>query len=78
VGGQHAVRAQARHAQETPTLQWYLERARLTAPGSGTRTDLIDCLHDIYDRVIPVIGECDVAAILEYLDNRDGPNGVNA
>ena len=47
-------------------------------PGSGIRTDLIDCLYDIYDRAIAVIGERDVAAILEYLNNRNGPNGVNA
>jgi len=60
------------------TLRYYLEQARETAKGTGIRTDIIDCLYDVYDRAIPVIGERDVAAILEYFDNSDGPNGANA
>lgn len=61
-----------------PTLKYYLEQAREHAKGSEIRTDLIDCLYGLYDRAIPVIGDRDVAAILDYFDNRDGSNGVNA
>jgi 3-hydroxyisobutyrate dehydrogenase len=59
-------------------LKYYLEQCQVAARGSGLRTDLIDCLSDIYDRAIPLIGERDVAAILEYFDNSKGSNGVNA
>jgi 3-hydroxyisobutyrate dehydrogenase-like beta-hydroxyacid dehydrogenase len=61
-----------------PTLKYYLEQARLTAQHSEIRTDIIDCLYDLYDRAIPTIGERDVAAIVEYFDNRGSQNGVNA
>jgi len=61
-----------------PALKYYLGQARETAQGAGIRTDLIDCLYDIYDRAIPLIGERDVAAILEYFEHRDDANGANA
>jgi 3-hydroxyisobutyrate dehydrogenase-like beta-hydroxyacid dehydrogenase len=59
------------------TLKYYLEQARETAKGTGIQTDIIDCLYGIYDRAIPLIGERDAAAMLEYFERQDGPNGVN-
>lgn len=60
-----------------PALKYYLEQARETAKGSGIKTDIIDCLHGIYDRAIPLIGERDVAAMLEYFEGKDR-NGAPA
>lgn len=60
-----------------PALRYYLEQARATAEGSGIHTDIIDCLLGIYDRAIPLIGERDVAAMLEYFENQDA-NGAKA
>jgi 3-hydroxyisobutyrate dehydrogenase-like beta-hydroxyacid dehydrogenase len=51
-----------------PALKYYLQQARETAKGSGIRTDIIDCLHGIYDRAVPLIGERDVAAMVEYFE----------
>ncbi len=59
-------------------LKYYLEQARETAKAGGIKTDLIDCLHGIYDRAIPLIGERDVAAILEFFEKRDTADGANA
>ena len=61
-----------------PALKYYLEQARETAKDSGVRTDIIDCLHGIYDRAIPLIGERDVAAMLEYFECNDTANGAKA
>jgi 3-hydroxyisobutyrate dehydrogenase-like beta-hydroxyacid dehydrogenase len=61
-----------------PTIKYFLEQARENAKDSGIRTDLIDCLYGVYDRAIPVIGDRDVAAILDYFDTCDGSNGANA
>ena len=61
-----------------PALKYYLEQARETAKGSGLKTDIIDCLHGIYDRAIPLIGERDVAAMLEYFENQNPTNGASA
>ena len=61
-----------------PALKYYLEQARATAEGSGLKTDIIDCLSGIYDRAIPVIGERDVAAMLEYFENANPTNGASA
>jgi 3-hydroxyisobutyrate dehydrogenase-like beta-hydroxyacid dehydrogenase len=61
-----------------PALRYYLEQASDTAKGSGIRTDVIDCLRGIYDRAIPLIGERDVAAMLEYFENQAATNGANA
>ena len=61
-----------------PALKYYLEQARETAQGSGLRTDIIDCLQGIYDRAIPLIGERDVAAMLEYFENQNPTHGASA
>jgi 3-hydroxyisobutyrate dehydrogenase-like beta-hydroxyacid dehydrogenase len=61
-----------------PALKYYLQQARETAEGSGIRTDIIDCLSGIYDRAIPLIGERDVAAMLEYFESFDAMKGANA
>jgi 3-hydroxyisobutyrate dehydrogenase-like beta-hydroxyacid dehydrogenase len=61
-----------------PALKYYLQQARETATGSGIRTDIIDCLHGIYDRAIPLIGERDVAAMLEYFESQNPTNGASA
>ncbi len=60
------------------TLKFYLDQARMVAGDVGIKADIIDCLHGVYERAIPLIGERDVAAILEYFEQQDGRNGDNA
>lgn len=60
-----------------PALKYYLQQARATAEGSGIQTDIIDCLLGIYERAVPLIGERDVAAMLDYFESRNAANGAN-
>ncbi len=61
-----------------PALKYYLEQARQTAEGSGIKTDIIDCLYNIYDRAIPLIADRDVAAMVEYFESESPRNGASA
>ena len=61
-----------------PALKYYLEQAREIVSGSGIKTDIIDCLSGIFDRAIPLIGDRDVAAMLEYFENQDITKGEHA
>jgi hypothetical protein len=46
----------------------YVHAIRGIAAEAGVATDLIDSVADIYDRAIPIIGERDVAAIIDLFD----------
>jgi 3-hydroxyisobutyrate dehydrogenase-like beta-hydroxyacid dehydrogenase len=50
------------------SLVHYLEMARAFADEVGAATPLLDCLVDIYRRAVPVVGDRDVAAILELFE----------
>jgi 3-hydroxyisobutyrate dehydrogenase-like beta-hydroxyacid dehydrogenase len=50
------------------SLVHYLEMAKTFADEVGAATPLVDCLLDIYRRAVPVVGERDVAAIVEMFE----------
>jgi 3-hydroxyisobutyrate dehydrogenase len=50
------------------SLVHYLEMAKAFADEVGVATPLLDCVTDIYRRAVPVVGERDVAAILEFFE----------
>jgi 3-hydroxyisobutyrate dehydrogenase-like beta-hydroxyacid dehydrogenase len=50
------------------SLVHYLEMAKVFADEVEIATPLLDCLLDIYRRAVPVVGERDVAAILELFE----------
>jgi 3-hydroxyisobutyrate dehydrogenase-like beta-hydroxyacid dehydrogenase len=50
------------------SLVHYLEMAKTFAEEIGAATPLLECLIDIYRRAVPVVGERDVAAILEMFE----------
>lgn len=54
------------------SLVHYLEMAKGFAEEVGAATPLLDCLIDIYRRAVPVVGDRDVAAILELFE-QPGP-----
>jgi 3-hydroxyisobutyrate dehydrogenase-like beta-hydroxyacid dehydrogenase len=54
------------------SLEYYLEMAKAFADEVGAATPLLDCLLDIYRRAVPVVGDRDVAAILEFFE-QPGP-----
>jgi 3-hydroxyisobutyrate dehydrogenase len=49
-------------------LARYLDTAKELAGDVGLQTPLLDCLINIYSRALPIIGERDVAAILELFE----------
>lgn len=51
-----------------PGLAHYLDGAKELADSVGAATPLLDCLIDIFQRALPMIGERDVAAILEIFE----------
>jgi 3-hydroxyisobutyrate dehydrogenase-like beta-hydroxyacid dehydrogenase len=51
-----------------PSLVHYLEMAKTFADEVGAATPLLDCLLDIYRRAAPLVGDRDVAAILEFFE----------
>lgn len=51
-----------------PGLTHYLERGKALADEVGVATPLLDCLIDIYHRALPMIGERDVASIIELFE----------
>lgn len=51
-----------------PGLAHYLDGAKELADSVGAKTPLLDCLIDIFARALPVIGERDVAAIMEVFE----------
>jgi 3-hydroxyisobutyrate dehydrogenase-like beta-hydroxyacid dehydrogenase len=53
------------------TLVHYLDTAKAMADDAGIATDLLDALIDLYARAAPVVGERDVAAMLEFFESRD-------
>lgn len=53
-----------------PGLAHYLEHAKELADDVGAATPLLDCLIDIYHRALPMIGERDVAALLELFETK--------
>jgi len=54
-------------------LSHYLHGAKELADSVGAATPLVDCLIDIFRQAIPVIGERDVAAILEIFESDQNP-----
>ena len=52
-------------------LVHYLENAKAMADDAGIATDLLDALIDLYARAVPIVGERDVAAMLEFFESRD-------
>jgi len=50
------------------SLVHYLEMAKTFAEEVGAATPLLECLLDIYRRAVPVVGERDVAAIVEMFE----------
>jgi 3-hydroxyisobutyrate dehydrogenase len=50
------------------SLAHYLEMAKAFADEVGAATPLLDCLLDIYRRAVPMVGDRDVAAILELFE----------
>lgn len=51
-----------------PGLAYYLDGVKELADSVGAKTPLLDCLIDIYAQALPVIGDRDVAAILEVFE----------
>jgi 3-hydroxyisobutyrate dehydrogenase len=49
-------------------LAEYLRGAKDLAADIGVATPLLDCLIDIYDHAIPMVGQRDVAAIIEFFE----------
>jgi 3-hydroxyisobutyrate dehydrogenase-like beta-hydroxyacid dehydrogenase len=57
-----------------PGLAHYLDGAKELADSVGAKTPLLDCLIDIFAQALPVIGERDVAAILEIFEPQQTSN----
>ena len=53
-----------------PALAHYLHGAKELAESVGAATPLLDCLIDVFQQAVPVIGERDVAAILEIFESK--------
>lgn len=54
-------------------LKHYLDGAKELADSVGAATPLLDCLIDVFRQALPVIGERDVAAILEIFESEANP-----
>ena len=54
-------------------LAHYLHGAKELADSVGAATPLLDCVIDIFGQAVPVIGERDVAAILEIFESEPDP-----
>jgi 3-hydroxyisobutyrate dehydrogenase len=52
----------------TPGLAHYLKRGKQLADEVGVDARLIDCLLDAFQSAIPIVGERDVAAIIEMFE----------
>lgn len=61
-----------------PGLAHYLDGAKELADSVGAKTPLLDCLIDVFAQALPVIGERDVAAILEIFEPQQTPNSRTA
>lgn len=61
-----------------PGLAHYLDGAKELADSVGARTPLLDCLIDVFAQALPVIGERDVAAILEIFEPQQPSNSRTA
>src|SRR5262249_18730809 len=57
-------------------LAHYLYGAKELADSVGAATPLLDCLTEIFQRALPVIGERDVAAILEIFESEREPRSA--
>jgi 3-hydroxyisobutyrate dehydrogenase-like beta-hydroxyacid dehydrogenase len=57
-----------------PSLAHYLDGAKELADSVGAATPLLDCLIDVFRTALPVIGERDVAAILEIFEPEKNPS----
>jgi 3-hydroxyisobutyrate dehydrogenase-like beta-hydroxyacid dehydrogenase len=58
-----------------PGLVNYLERGKELADEVGIDAPLIEYLLDFFRRALPIIGERDVAAIIEVFERNAGPDG---
>ena len=58
-----------------PGLVNYLERGKELADEVGIDAPLLDYLLDVFRRALPIIGERDVAAIIEVFERNAGPDG---
>jgi 3-hydroxyisobutyrate dehydrogenase len=57
-----------------PGLAHYLDGAKELAGSVGAATPLLDCLIDVFRQALPVIGDRDVAAILEIFEAGPHPD----
>jgi 3-hydroxyisobutyrate dehydrogenase len=57
----------------TGGLAHYLEGVKDLATSVGAKTQLLDCLIDIYAQAVPKVGERDVAAIIELFEPEQPP-----
>jgi 3-hydroxyisobutyrate dehydrogenase len=58
-----------------PGLAHYLERGKEMADEVGVDAPLLDCLIDVFHRALPMIGERDVASIIEVFERNTSPDG---
>lgn len=58
-----------------PGLAHYLERGKELADEVGVDAPLLDCLIDVFHRALPMIGERDVASIIEVFERNTSPDG---
>jgi 3-hydroxyisobutyrate dehydrogenase-like beta-hydroxyacid dehydrogenase len=58
-----------------PGLVNYLERGKELADEVGIDAPLIEYLLDFFRRALPIIGERDVAAVIEVFERNAGPDG---
>lgn len=54
-------------------LTHYLERGKEMADEVGVDAPLLDCLLDVFHRAVPMIGERDVASIIEVFERNTNP-----
>lgn len=59
-------------------LAHYIERGKELADQVGVDAPLLDSLLDVFQRALPMIGERDVAAIIEVFERKAGPDGRSA
>jgi len=57
-----------------PGLAHYLDGVKELADSVGAKSPLLDCLIEVFAQALPVIGDRDVAAILEIFEPMKNPN----
>jgi 3-hydroxyisobutyrate dehydrogenase-like beta-hydroxyacid dehydrogenase len=57
-----------------PGLAHYLDGAKELADSVGAATPLLDCLISVFRQALPIIGDRDVAAMLEIFESKQNAN----